>query len=215
LHSIRNQYFVRLARFAAKIMAPIPIGQSKMEAKLEVADLADHRNYLALIARPLLGRELAEKQDLSDVVHDTMVDAIEKFGSFRGTCQAELAAWLGTILAHNVADKYRAQHRQKRDVRLERSIEAVLGESSSRLKGLLAADQTTPSEQFVMADNLARLANAVAALPDEQREAVTLHHLHAQKLTDVAQVMGKTVPAVAGLIRRGVQALRQSLEKDE
>jgi RNA polymerase sigma-70 factor, ECF subfamily len=186
-----------------------------MEGKLDVSDLGLYRNYLAVIARPLLGKELAAKQDLSDVVHDTMLDAIEKFGSFRGTHRGELAAWLRTMLAHNVADRYRAKHRQKRDVRFERSIEAALDESSSRLNGFLVADQPTPSEQFVLVDKLARLANAVAELPDDQREAVTLHHLCAHKLSDVAEVMGKTVPAVAGLIRRGIQDLRQRLEDHE
>jgi RNA polymerase sigma-70 factor (ECF subfamily) len=186
-----------------------------MEGKLDVSDLGLFRNYLALIARPLLGNELAAKQDLSDVVHDTMLDAIERFGSFRGTQQAELAAWLRAILAHNVADRHRAKHRQKRDVRLERSIEAVLDASSARLNGFLVAEQPTPSEQVLLADRLVRLADAVADLPDDQRDAVTLHHLCAYKLSDVAQRMGKTVPAVAGLLRRGIGNLRQCLEIDE
>jgi RNA polymerase sigma-70 factor (ECF subfamily) len=186
-----------------------------MEGNIQVADLGDFRNYLALVARPLLGRELAAKQDLSDVVHDTMLEAIEKFGSFRGTGRGELAAWLRTMLARNVADRYRARYRQKRDVRLERSIEAALDASSSRLNGFPVAEQPRPSEQVVLADRLVRLANAVAELPEEQREAVTLHHLCEYKLSDTAERMGKSVPAVAGLLRRGLKSLRQALRTHE
>jgi RNA polymerase sigma-70 factor (ECF subfamily) len=182
-----------------------------MAGKIQVADLALYRNYLALVARPLLGKELAAKQDVSDVVHDTMLEAVEKFGTFRGNGPAELAAWLRAMLAHNLADRHRAERRQKRDIRLERSIEAALDASSSRLGGFLAAKQASPSEQVVLADKLVRLASAVAQLPDEQREAVTLHHLCEHKLADTAQRMGKTVPAVAGLLRRGLQSLRHEL----
>ena len=51
-------------------------------------------------------------------------------------------------------------------------------------------------------------------LPDAQREALTLHHLHRWTLDAVAAHMGRTPAAVAGLIKRALRQLRQELAPD-
>jgi DNA-directed RNA polymerase specialized sigma24 family protein len=38
-----------------------------------------------------------------------------------------------------------------------------------------------------------------------------MRHLHGLSLAEIAEAMGKTPPAVAGLIRRGISTLRESL----
>jgi RNA polymerase sigma-70 factor (ECF subfamily) len=51
------------------------------------------------------------------------------------------------------------------------------------------------------------------ALPDDQREAVRLRHLEGWALADIAQHLGRTPAATAGLIKRGMQALRRQLHR--
>jgi RNA polymerase sigma-70 factor (ECF subfamily) len=185
-----------------------------MEESFTAADVAKYRNYLLLIARSLVGNELRGRGAVSDVVQDTLLKAVENFSSFRGKCAGELLAWLRQILASKVADHYRSNRRQKRDVRLERSIQAAIDKSSSQLACFLADSRPSPSEELLMAEKLARVADAVAALPEGQRDAVTLHHLCAYKISDAARELGKTVPATAGLIQRGLQSLRASLKAE-
>src|SRR5262249_10811992 len=75
----------------------------------------------------------------------------------------------------------------------------------------LAADQTSPSGRAGRNEQLARLARALGALPDDQRRAVALHHLEGLSLEATAEAMGRSRPVAAGLIRRGLQALRVML----
>lgn len=164
-----------------------------------------------VLAKSLWDERLRGRADPSDLAQQALLEAIEKRDEFKGETDAEFARWLRAILAHNMADEIRALGRAKRDRRLERSIEAALEGSSARLRECLAADQSTPSERAAGAEQLDRLADSLTRLPSDQQEAVVLHHLRGLSLSDTARRMGKTVPAVAGLIRRGLKGLRESI----
>jgi RNA polymerase sigma-70 factor, ECF subfamily len=174
-------------------------------------DLEGHRPYLSLLARMHLDPRLRDRLDSSDVVQQTLLEAHAKQDQFRGTTPAELAAWLRQMLAHNLADAVRALHRAKRDVKLERSLEAALDGSSCRLGAWLAAEQSSPSQQAANNEELLRLAEALPRLPDAQREAVILHHLQGWTLAELAGHLGRSEPAVAGLLHRGLKKLRELL----
>jgi RNA polymerase sigma-70 factor (ECF subfamily) len=184
----------------------------------EAADplnLERYRAYLSLLARLQLDGRLREKLDASDIVQQTLLEAHEKRDQFRGQTPAEEAAWLRQMLAHNLADALRAHGRAKRDVTLERSLDAALGASSCRLEGWLAAEQSSPSQRAVKNEELLRLAAALAELPEAQREAVVLHHLQGCPLADLARHLGRSEPAVAGLLHRGLKRLRELLHDPE
>ena len=52
-----------------------------------------------------------------------------------------------------------------------------------------------------------------AANFDRGRAAVELFHLQGLEMNEVAGRMGKTPPSVAGLLRRGLKALREHMER--
>ena len=56
-----------------------------------------------------------------------------------------------------------------------------------------------------------RLTEALATLPVNQQEAIRLRHLEAWPLARIAGHLGRTPAATAGLIKRGMRALRQSM----
>ncbi len=170
------------------------------------------RAYLTVLARLQLGRRFPGKLDPSDVVQQTLLDAHRKRDQFRGTCEGELVAWLRQALAHTLADAARALGRAKRDVALERSLEAGLGDSSCRLAAWLAADQSSPSQRASKDEELLRLAEALEELPRAQRDAVMRHHLQGWSLAEVARELGRSEAAVAGLLHRGLKRLRELLE---
>ena len=64
-------------------------------------------------------------------------------------------------------------------------------------------------------ERLLEVAEALAGLPDNQREAIELHHLRGCSLADAARQMGRTTASVAGLIRRGLITLRKRLDPGE
>jgi len=105
------------------------------------------RAYLHLLARLHLDPRLRAKLAPSDVVQQTLLQAFQGLGGFRGGTDAEVAAWLRRILARNLAHAVRDLGRSKRDVARERSLEAAVDASSARLEAWLAAEQSSPSQQ--------------------------------------------------------------------
>lgn len=172
-------------------------------------DLERFRSYLLLLARVGLDRKLQAKLDASDVVQQTLLEAHQGLESFRGDDPAAQAAWLRQILARNLINAARDLTRAKRDVRKERSLQAALDESASRVEDWLAAEQSSPSQQAQRHERTLRLADALAQIPDSQREAVLLRHFQGCSLKEVADQLQCSTTAVAGLLQRGLKTLRK------
>src|SRR5262249_27331156 len=151
-----------------------------------------------------LGPRLQAKLDASDVVQQAILQAHEAQSQFRGSTESEKLAWLRAILANVLTAAARRFGTMARDVGPERSLEAALELRSSRLECLLAADQTSPSQRAIRCEELLRLATALAGLPEDQRRVIELHHLKGLPVVEVAGQMGRTRPAVIGLLFRGL-----------
>jgi len=183
----------------------------KHEGVVRVRPVESYRSYLLLLARLQLAPELQGKLDPSDLVQQTMLKAHQSRDQFRGSSDAEHVAWLRTILANTLTDAIR-KFAPKAGVR-ERSLEVGLEQSSRRLEAILAADQTSPSQRVIRHEQLIRLADALAQLPDDQRQAVELRHLQGLATADISQRMNRSVAAIGGLLQRGLRALRASLDE--
>ncbi len=163
------------------------------------------RDYLALLVRLQVAPAMQAKLDLSGVVQQTLLEAYQALECLRARDEAQQAAWLRQALAHNLADELRKCHADKRDVNLERSLEA----SSARLEAWLAADHSSPSGRAMRQEQTLHLADALAKLPEDQRQAVELHHLQGWSLQAIAELLKRSKPAVAGLLHRGLMRLRE------
>jgi RNA polymerase sigma-70 factor (ECF subfamily) len=161
-----------------------------------------------VLARAHVHPRHLSKIEASDLVQQTLLEACQQQNQFRGQSDAELAGWLKQMLVHNLADALRGGERAKRDVRRERSLEASIEDSFSRAEDWLAATQSSPSQQAIRIEELLRLADGLAQLPDDQRESVVLHHLQGWSLAQMAEHLGRSESAVAGLLHRGLKKLR-------
>jgi RNA polymerase sigma-70 factor, ECF subfamily len=177
----------------------------------ESGRLERFRDYLGLLARLQLGTSPTGRIDPSDVVQQTLLEAFEKRDQFRGGTPGEQAAWLRKILARNVADIFRAQGRLKRDVTRERSLEEKLDQSSARLGSWLALEHASPSELAQRHEQAILLAEALARLPEHQREALVLHYWQGCSLSEIGVSLDRTTSSVAGLLKRGLKQLRAEL----
>jgi RNA polymerase sigma-70 factor (ECF subfamily) len=188
--------------------------QKSSSRRLEAIDLERFRAYLGLLARLEIAPRLRDKVDLSGVVQQTLLEAHRGLMGDRrqARSEAEAAAWLRSILSHNLADVLRKLRARKRDLRLEWSLENALDQSASRVEQWLAAEQSSPSQQVIRQEELLRMAESMAALPEMQRRAIELHHLQGRPLAEIAVELGSTRAAVAGLLHRGLKSLRSRLE---
>jgi RNA polymerase sigma-70 factor, ECF subfamily len=179
------------------------------------ARLEPFRKYLKVLAELHLDRRLRGKLDPSDVVQQTMLRACSALGELRQDQPEVLAAWLRRILARTLADAVKHYERDRRDIGLERSLEADLDRSASGFAAWLADDQTSPSGRAERNEELLRMIDALAELPDLMREVVVLKHCQGLKLQQIGERIGRSVPAVASLLRRGLEGLRTRLKTEE
>jgi len=167
------------------------------------------RPYLLMLARVELDEALQAKFDASDIVQQTLLEAHQSLPYYRGRSDQEMAGWLRQILARNMADELKKFRRQKRNVQLEASLAAALDESSMRLEKWITDSGESPSACAMVNEQLVSLADALMQLPEDQRRAIQMHHLHGDSSAVVAERMQRTEIAVAGLLRRGLKRLRE------
>jgi RNA polymerase sigma-70 factor (ECF subfamily) len=167
-----------------------------------------------LAERQLYGR-IAVRMDASDIIQQTFLEAHRSFGQFAGQDAQQLVVWLEGILDHKIAGAIRDHALlQKRNVQRERSLDDSHGGMAS-LKQQLDAGLSSPSQKAIRGEQEQLLMQALSVLPDDQREAVRLRHLEGWALADIARHLGRSPAAAAGLIKRGMQALRGQLCRDD
>jgi len=177
--------------------------------------LQRYRDYLHLLARLQIDARLQAKLDASDLAQQTLLQAHVHREQFRGASEQEWLAWLRTILANTLAGAIRQFAAAARDLHRERSLEAALEQSASRIDQWLAANHSSPSERAGNNEQLLRLASALAQLPADQRLAVELHHLKGCTVAEVAELVQRSKPAVMGLLFRGLKQLRAHLQETD
>ncbi|MDX1962110.1 MAG: sigma-70 family RNA polymerase sigma factor [Pirellulales bacterium] len=173
--------------------------------------LPQYRDYLRLLVRLQISPRLQSKLDASDIVQQAMLQAHENRGQFRGHTEQEWLAWLRVILANTLAMTLRRFSTEARDLARERNLLRDIEQSSSRVECFLAADQTSPSGKALRNEELLALATAINTLPEDQRRVIELHHLQGLPVSEVAELLDRSRPAVVGLLFRGLKKLRVAL----
>lgn len=170
------------------------------------------RSYLHVLAETQLHARLKSKVDASDVVQQTMLQAYQARTQFRGSSDAERAGWLRTILGNVLCGLARDFSRQRRDVTREQSIQAV-EQSSLQLANLLVADGSSPSAAVHRHERAGELATAMLKLTNEQRQAIIMKYWHGSTLAEIGAELEKSTEAIAGLIFRGMQKLKNEINR--
>jgi RNA polymerase sigma-70 factor (ECF subfamily) len=177
--------------------------------------LEAQRTTLHRLAQRQLEGRISVRVDASDIIQQTFLEAHRGFAQFAAQDAQDLAAWLKSILDHKVASAIRDHALlQKRSLRREQSLDDSR-RGDTPLKQELDAGITSPSQKAMRGEEEQRLTQALTALPDDQREAVRLRHLEGWPLADIAAHLGRTRAATAGLIKRGMTALRRQLHRTD
>ncbi|MFN9720903.1 MAG: sigma-70 family RNA polymerase sigma factor [Planctomycetota bacterium] len=176
-------------------------------------DLAlKYRGYLWTLAYASLGPGFRNQLDPGDLVQATLMKAVEAFHLRPADDEPSLLIWLRQILKSVLVDEYRRLHRDRRDIRREEQLlENSVDASALGLQACLAADQTSPSQAAVRNEQLLLLADTLLQLPSDQREVIVQRYLQGRNVAAIAESMSRTIPAVAGLLRRGLEQLRTLL----
>jgi RNA polymerase sigma-70 factor (ECF subfamily) len=168
---------------------------------------------LLLVSRQQINPKVAVRCSPSDIVQETIAEACRGFDRFSGALEAEFSAWLRKIHQHKLDDAARRHLLAKRrDAAQEKRLYSPSGSASFTWQDI-TADQESASEQVIAGEKALRLAETLASLPDAQREAIRLRHLEGLPVAEIAERMERSLPAVAGLLKRGLEALRRSMSE--
>lgn len=170
--------------------------------------LEEYREYLRVLARSQVGRELQVRLDPSDLVQETLLEAHRDYQQFLGTTEAELTVWLRRILVRNLTDQLKHHHSQKRDVQREQPLAELVEHAHEALAGPLS----TPSAYASRREQAVLLADALAQLPKDYREVVRMRHLEGRSFEEIAALMGRSSGAVRMLWMRALERLGAKME---
>jgi len=169
------------------------------EELLERVGAGDPAAIRALVARKvprllaLAQRMLGEASEAEDVAQEAMTRAWKQAPSWRPG-KAKFDTWLHRVALNLCYDRLR----RRREVSTAEPT-GQIGPGPAPDRGLLAAETG------------ARVRRAMAALPDRQREAVSLCHYQEMTNIEAAALMGISVDALESLLSRGRRGLRLAL----
>jgi RNA polymerase sigma-70 factor, ECF subfamily len=175
--------------------------------------LENYRAYLTVLAQRYLDPRLCGRLDPADLVQITFMEAQRDLQGFRGHALEELLGWLRNILRNNVATAHQSHlYTQKRSAGREVPNNAT--DSRPAIIDLTPSETTSPSQRMMRDEAAVHLSNCLEGLPETQREALRLRYVEGYSLKQMSESMGKSEMAVAGLLKRGLQALREIMLTD-
>ena len=163
-----------------------------------VAD-GDPAAVRALVARKLprllslAVRMLGDAAEAEDVAQETFVRAWKQARAWRPGV-AKFDTWMHRVALHHCYDRLRRRREAPTDTPPE-----VVDDGPAPDRGLQAMETGE------------RVAAAMRALPDRQREAIVLCHYQELSNIEAAALMGVSVEALESLLSRGRRALRAAL----
>lgn len=174
--------------------------------------LEKFRPVLVTLAEALISPAFQGSLDASDLVQQTLLEAHTDAAGLVDQGEGPFFAWLRQALRHNVLDAVKQMTAQKNDVRRNVQV-SVLEESFIRLDHVLATDETSPSQVMQRNEQIEHMLAVMQELPTNQRRALVLKHLRGESLRQVAETLGLSESAAAGLLHRGRQQLMRRLEE--
>ncbi|MEJ2744422.1 MAG: RNA polymerase sigma factor [bacterium] len=143
------------------------------------------------------------REDAEDIAQEVFLEVHRSISGFRG--ESKLSTWIYRIAVAKSLDFIRRRNRKKRFA----FMRALMG--ADRIERLPAPPSSIPDVEIERRERYRILQEALNALPENQRTAITLSKYHDFSGKEIAEVMGTTLPAVDGLIHRAKAKLRKRL----
>lgn len=171
-------------------------------------ELQDASPYLMSVAASRLPRELWSKVAPSDIVQEALCEASRSRD--RPTHTTHFKAWLRKIVVNKVIDAHRRfRVAQCRDAEQELPLSGLYGPDA------LVSPDTSPSGNAAKHESRQRLIEALARLPEGQRDAIVMREFDHLTFPEIGHHMGRTAEAARSLWWRALESLRAELEEPD
>jgi RNA polymerase sigma-70 factor, ECF subfamily len=177
--------------------------------------LAARRPQLLAYIDSRIGTALRRKLEAEDVLQEVSVEAVRALAD-ADFSQRDPFSWLCQMAEHRVIDAHRHFFgAAKRDAGREVPIAGNSADSQQAgIIDLLVASMTTASKVVSRNAREAKLYEALAQLPEEQRDALRLRYVEGLASKQIAEQLGKSDGAVRVLLTRGLRRLQDLLGPD-
>jgi RNA polymerase sigma-70 factor (ECF subfamily) len=151
-------------------------------------------------------RTLPDAGEAEDIAQQAFVQAWKAAGRYRAT--ARFSTWLYTIARNLCLNELRRRGRHPAES-MEAPVETGEGAvtrdyEDTRVPGVL--------DQVLLGELTARIEEALADLPENQRSAILLFREQELAYEDIAGILGVSVSATKSLIHRGRETLKSRLK---
>lgn len=153
---------------------------------------------LEAFVRLRMGAGLRNRETPPDLVQSVCREVLEDLSGFDFRGEAPFRHWLFTRAENKLREKHRYHGAQKRSS--DREVDATT---------MMSAYQNlcTPTRELAAREQMAKVEAAFDALPDDYREAITLHKIVGLSHAEIAERLGRTEGAVRNLVYRGLSRL--------
>jgi RNA polymerase sigma-70 factor (ECF subfamily) len=157
----------------------------------------------------LILRMINDPIETEDLTQETFVNAYRSFPTFRGDCKIQ--TWLYQIAYNQCKNRFRQRDR-RRSVEGP-SLDETIADGEERSRRLEIADwDQSPQQVLIKKEEYRYVLRAIAQLPPEYRQVITLCDLQHCPYQEIARITGLSLEAVKTRIHRGRLMLRRKLE---
>ncbi len=161
-----------------------------------------YKDNLLRLASALLNDTSAAE----DIVHDFFVSFAQSPEKLK--LNGSLKSYLATCVANRV-----------RNINKTRQRQAALGRLPAETAGLNEAESAVsnskkPEQWIIDSEQLRQLNDALAQLPEQQREVIILHLQGAMKFKAIAESQSVSINTVQSRYRYGLDKLRSNLDSE-
>ena len=160
---------------------------------------------------------LASRVDPSDVVQETLVEAIRKLPDYITQRRLPFYSWLRELASERLARLCRRHIRAKlRSVTREERLDVRLSdESAVELASQLAASGSRPSGRIDRQEMQERVRTALERLAANDREILIMRHLEQLEIAEIAAILKISPQAVMMRRLRAFDRLRRLLTAEK
>lgn len=152
----------------------------------------------------LLSRMVRDPEEVEDIAQETFIKAYRALPQFRG--DAAFYTWLYRIAVNTAKNYLAARNRNML------TVSDVVGDDEEGGDERYAApDIDTPDAQLLSKQIAYAVNEAVEALPEELRTAITLREIEGMSYEDIANFMGCPIGTVRSRIFRAREAIAAKL----
>jgi len=172
-----------------------------------------YRGKLDTWVQGQLGERLRGKVEAEDIIQESLLQAFQSLGRFRGKTEASFRAWLQAIARHVILNQLR-RHRlrgedQPREVPLDGAALAQNGDLVE-LKNLLRASGTTPERLVRRNERFERLKGALKSLKPDHEKVIRLACIEGLPMKVVAKKLDRSSEAASMLLLRALLKLKMA-----